>query len=93
MTTPNSNTEALRAALEQYAANMTTDEFRAFIMRVRPPAEANQLITTSDPADRSRAMTASIAAKQAKRPTVDTNGHPIRTDPNYLNKLKGYQTP
>ncbi|MDC8980685.1 hypothetical protein PR370_01015 [Mycobacterium marinum] len=86
MNTNTTGDDAVRAALESHAANMSAEEFRVFIMRVRPPTEASQLLSGAqpDPAARIRDITASIAAKtQHAKPK-------IQTDPNYLNKLKGY---
>jgi len=80
MTTPSTNDDQLRAALEQYAANMTPEDFRAFAIRVRPAGEAIQ--TSHDPAVRQKDVLQSIAGKVQQK-------QQLRTDPNYINRLKG----
>lgn len=85
MTTPTTGDEAaVRAALEQYAANLSPEDFRMFVMRVRPPGEkwAQQ---ADDPAVRGQNLLDGITAKVAQRAQ-------LKTDPNYLARLKGYTT-
>ncbi|MCV7101538.1 hypothetical protein [Mycobacterium palustre] len=79
MTTPDDDPAALfRAALEEHAANMTTDEFRAFTMRVRPPGETQPLAQQpADPAQAHQQVMASLAAKRQTLPPVDANGYPV----------------
>jgi len=64
--------ELWRAALEEHVRGMTDNDFQQLVARTRPPDNS-----TSDPAARMRAMTASIAAKQQKRRPVDYDGYPL----------------
>ena len=67
--------ELLRAAVEEQVRGMSDDEFNQLVARTRPPDFAQY----QDPADRQRAILASIAAKQSQRAPVDANGYRIQT--------------
>lgn len=66
--------DLLMAALREKARAMSATEWNTFVMQTRPP-DLSQL---TDPADRNRAVLASITAKQRLRPKVDANGHPLK---------------
>jgi hypothetical protein len=69
-------------AVEEHIAGMTDTDFADFVSRTRPHTAATQTPPTRkfdfpDPADRQRAILASIQDQQRKRPKqVDANGYP-----------------
>lgn len=83
MTAPNDQSAAdlFKAAVQEHVRSMSPDEFGQLVAATRPPGE--QLPGQSeDPAVRSRNLLASISGKVQQK-------QQLRTDPNYINRLKG----
>jgi hypothetical protein len=75
MTTNDDPAELFRAAIEEAVRGLSDTEFAALVARTRPPDYTKQF---DDPADKIRALSASIAQKSSQRTRVDNNGRPLR---------------